>query len=132
MQTAPETHWLSFAHPVRQEVDPQLYEPQLCMTGFGQLPAPSQPAASVCEPPEQLADLQLLDEPGNTQDGDDPSQVLAQVPLPVQEPCPLRGAPEMVAQVPGVCPEVVSAHAWQVPLQALLQQTPSAQKLLVH
>lgn len=131
MHTA-ETHSLVLVHAVRQAVDPQMYDPQLRVTA-GQFPAPSQVAARVCEPPEQLADPQLLDVPGNTHEGDAPSQSLAHVPLPpVHVPCPARGVPAMLAHVPGECPDVVSAHDWHVSLQAMLQQTPSMQKPLVH
>lgn len=57
---------------------------------------------------------------------------LAQVPLPLQLPWPLRGVPEIVAHVPGVFPPELSSQDWQVPLQATLQQTESTQKELVH
>ena len=58
-----------------------------------------------------------------------PSQVPPQVPEPAQAVCPLRGAPLTATQVPG--PED-SAQASQAPAQAVLQQTPSAQKPLTH
>jgi hypothetical protein len=131
-QASPERHWLLLLQLLRQEVAPQMNWPQPCVTAGGQFPAPSQPAASVCDPPEQLADRQLIEEVGKTQEADDPLQALTQTPVPMQEPCPLRGAPEIVAQVPGVWPPVLSSHPWQVPLQALLQQTPSTQEPPVH
>jgi hypothetical protein len=83
-------------------------------------------------PAEQAAKRQPVDEPGKTHDVDEPSQVLAQVPLPLQLPWPLRGVPAIVAQLPGVLPPVLSLQDWQVPLQAALQQTPSTQLPPMH
>jgi len=58
-----------------------------------------------------------------------PSQLPPQVPEPAQTVCPLRGAPLTATQVPGLA---ASAQASQAPVQATLQQTPSAQKPLTH
>jgi len=85
-QFAPETHWLLPVQLVAQAVAAQTNSPQPWMTAAGQLPFPSQLAANVCMPAEQVAARQLVDEPGKTHDVDEPVQVLAQVPLPVQLP----------------------------------------------
>ena len=109
-QASPELHWLLLLQLVRQALAPQMNWPQPCVTAVGQFPAPSHPAASVCVPLEQLADRQDVVEVGKTQEVDDPLHALTQAPVPMQVPCPLRGVPEIVAQVPGVCWLVVSSH----------------------
>lgn len=109
-QASPWRHWLLLLQLVRQALVPQMNWPQVCVTAVGQFPAPSQPAASVCIPIEQLADRQDTEEVGKTQEVDDPLHALTQTPVPMQVPCPLRGVPEIVAQVPGVCPPVLSLH----------------------
>jgi hypothetical protein len=131
-QAAPETHWLLLVQLVSQAVAPHTNCPQLWVVAVGQLPAPLQLTAKVSVPPEQLAVPQLVDEPGKTQAVELPLQELAQLPEPEQLPWPLRGVPDTVAQVPGLLPALVSLHPWQVPPQALLQQTVSTQKVLVH
>lgn len=85
-QAAPETHWLLLEHVVTQAVEPQTNWLQPFVTAAGQLPAPSQLAAAVWVPLEQLAARQFVDAPGKTHDVDEPLQVLAQVPLPLQLP----------------------------------------------
>lgn len=131
-QAAPETHWVLAVQLVSQAVAPHMYWPQLLVVAVGQLPAPSQFAASVWDPLEQVADRQLVDVLANTHEAEVPLQALAQVPVPPQVPCPARGVPETLAQVPTVWPLLVSLHAWQVPPQVVAQQTPSAQTPLVH
>jgi len=62
--------------------------------------------------------------PGNTQSACAPSHFsVPQVPEPPQD---VRGALTAL-QTPGVC-----LQDWHCPVQALLQQTPSATKPLVH
>jgi hypothetical protein len=58
-----------------------------------------------------------------------PLQLPPQVPEPAHAVWPVRGAPLTATQVPLL---VVSAQASQAPVQAALQQTPSAQKPLTH
>lgn len=66
-----------------------------------------------------------------------PAEVLAQAPLPAQRPVWPQGIPETTAHMASAVPSgtivqvplvLVRLHAMQVPVQALLQQTPSAQK----
>jgi hypothetical protein len=62
--------------------------------------------------------------PGNTQSACAPSHfIVPQVPEPPQD---VRGTLTAL-QTPGVC-----LHDWHCPVHALLQQTPSATKPLVH
>jgi hypothetical protein len=131
-QAAHETHRLLLEQLEAQAVGPQTNWPHPWVDRAGQFPAPSQLAPRVAVPPEQLAVRQLVEAPGKTHAAEVPLQVLAQVPEPLQLPWPPRGVPEIVAQLPGALPVLLSLHPWQVPLQALLQQTVSTQKLLVH
>jgi hypothetical protein len=108
-QAAPETHCVLLVQLVAQAVAPHTYLPQLWTVAVGQLPAPSQLAASVWDPLAQLADRQLV--LGNTHDAEVPLQVPAQVPLPLQAACPARGVPETLEQVPAVWPLLVSLQA---------------------
>jgi len=94
----------------------------------GQLPAPSHTAGFVCVLFEQLTSRQLVSEPGIVQVAEAPEQVPAHFPLPPHAGCPDLGAPETLPQVPGVLPLQYS----QAPAQAVLQQTPSAQLLVMH
>src|SRR5581483_9256426 len=63
-----------------------------------------------------------------------PSHLPAHAPEPVQDervvPEPVTGAPvETVAQLPTL---PLRLHAWHCAVQAVLQQTPSVQKVEVH
>jgi len=116
---------------VLQAVDPQTSGVQLCVTAVGQVPVPVQVAATVATPLVQLAARQEV-----------VAGATAQVPLPVQAPVlPQGGAATQrasanpgtsLAQVPAVPPVLAAEHPRQVPVQALLQQTPSTQKAEPH
>lgn len=95
----------------------------------GHAPRPSQLAATVAVPFVQLAARQ--EEVGYEQAVRFvPSQLPPHVvPAPAHAAWPLRGAPLTATQVPLLD---ASAQASHVPLQELLQQTPSAQKPLPH
>ena len=85
-QAAPETHCVLLVQAVTQAVAPQTYWPQVWVVAVGQFPTPSQFAASVWEPLEQLGDRQLVDVLAYAHEAEVPLQVLAQVPLPLQVP----------------------------------------------
>jgi hypothetical protein len=74
----------------------------------------------------QLGVPQEVEVPGYAQLEEAPLHEPAHAPVPLQLPWPAFGAPVTLAQTP------LAPHASQVPLQALSQQTPSAQKVLVH
>jgi len=113
---------------VLQAVGPQAYGSHVVATGAGQEPAPSQLAATVATPAAQLA-------PRHCAVGY--AQAAAFVPLhdPPQKPLPEHavrtpcGAPLTVTHWPTL---PATSQAWHCPLQAWLQQTPSAQLPLVH
>jgi hypothetical protein len=122
---------VSALHVVLQAVGPQTYGLQAVVTGAGQAPAPSQFAAAVAVPLEQLADLQLVVllgyvhaavfVPSQLPPQSEPSLLQA-----VREPC---GVPVTATQVPT---EPETSQAWHWPPHAVLQQTPSTQLPLPH
>lgn len=106
----------------------QVYAPQSC-TVLGQLPAPSQFAASVCEPAAQDAARQLVCEPGKTHAVRfEPLHVEPQVvpaPFPPHAERGLTGVPLVATQVPTLLGALQRSHC---PLHCALQHTPSVQK----
>src|SRR6185437_12180696 len=116
-------------------VMPHTYGAQLVIPLGVHEPAPSHTGALVSVEPEHEGEPQRV-----------PIGYFAHAPLPSQEPfVPQLGAPwsshspsgsvpaAMVPQVPSAPPPFLAAvHAWQVPVQAVSQQTPSAQKALWH
>jgi len=83
---APAAHWLLVLQVVVQAVAPQMKGAQGVLTGPGQLPLPSQPAAAVALPPMQLAMRQGVELVGKTQLALLPLQVDAHVPVPAHDP----------------------------------------------
>jgi hypothetical protein len=94
----------------------------------GQLPAPSQTAERVAVPLLQLAWRHVVEAPGSVHAACVPLQLPAHVPLPPHAAWPERGAPVTNPQVPGV-PPLQNSHD---PVQAVLQQMPSAQLPVMH
>jgi hypothetical protein len=100
--------------------------------GAGQLPCPSQLAArvAVLVPAGQLADRQDVVFGAKTQVALVPLQLPLHGAVPVQAVWFVRGWPVIKLQVPAVLAETL--QNWHEPVQALLQQTPSAQKVFTH
>jgi hypothetical protein len=100
------------------------------VTGGGQAPAPSQVAAAVAVPLEQLASRQLVLESGYAHAAAlAPLQAPPHAPLPLQAvraPC---GGPLTATHRPTL---PWTSHASHWPLQARSQQKPSAQVPLAH
>jgi hypothetical protein len=122
---------VSVEQVVLHAVAPQTYGLQEVVTGAGQAPAPSQLAAAVAVPLEQVAVRQLVVLLGYIQaDVFEPSQL-----PPQSEPSLLHavrdpwGVPVTATQVPT---EPETSQAWHCPPQALLQHTPSTQLPLPH
>jgi hypothetical protein len=113
-----------------QAVGPHAYGLQVVVTGAGQAPAPSQSAAAVAVPAEQLAVLQPVVLLGYVQVALEPLQLPPQsepsLVHAVREPC---GVPLTSVQVPTL---PATSQAWHWLPQALLQQTPSTQLPLPH
>jgi hypothetical protein len=130
MHAAPETHWLAPVplQLVRHAVVPHTNGLHVSVDTAGQLPAPSQTAARVAVPLLQLAWRHVVAAPGSVHAAWVPLQVPAHAPLPPHAGWPERGAPLMNPHVPGVVP----LQNWHDPLQAELQQTPSAHWLVMH
>jgi hypothetical protein len=107
------------------------YGEQVVVTGVGQAPAPSQLAAAVAVPPEQLAARHDVVVDATAQE-----PPLAHSPvLPQGGALPQRASAmpaRSVAQVPSPAPVLAFEQPMQVPVQALLQQTPSTQAPLAH
>jgi hypothetical protein len=117
---------------VRQAVGPQAYGLHVVLLPAAwQVPAPLQTRAAVAIPLAQAAPTQTV-----------PLAYRRQAPAPLQLPSFMHvAAPASVhwfsgswpagtaVQVPAV-PD--SAHDWQVPVQAVAQQTPCWQKALAH
>jgi hypothetical protein len=86
-----------------------------------QAPLPLQLPTGVSVPLEQLCVPHEVDAVGITQVSDEPSHEPTHAPEPVQADrdgvSPVRGAPVIVRQVPGV-----SLHDWHCPVQSSLQQ----------
>ena len=111
-----------------QDVGPQAYGLHAVVTSDGQDPAPSQLAAAVATPAEQLAPRHeavgyvqlatLL-----------PLQLPPQTPLPAQAERAPCGAPLTATHWPRL---PATSQAWHCPLQAWLQQRPSTQLPLLH
>lgn len=94
----------------------------------GHVPAPLHTAALVWVPLLQLEVRHIVSVPGILHVALVPSQLPAHAPVPPQAVCPAFGAPETKPQVPGVMP-LQNSHE---PVQAVLQQTPSAQFPVTH
>jgi hypothetical protein len=82
----------------------------------------------VIVPPLHDIERQVVSAPGILHVALVPSQVPAQLPLPLHAAWPVLGAPETKPHVPGVLPLQYSHE----PVQALLQQTLSAQKVVMQ
>src|SRR5256885_1466634 len=114
---------------VLHAVAPQTYWSQAVTTAAGQAPAPVQLAAAVASPAAQVAPRHcavgyaqaaaLLPSPDPPHD--EPSLTQA-----VRAPC---GAPATAVHWPTL---PGTSHAWHWPLQAWLQQTPSAHEPFAH
>lgn len=122
-------HACELEQPPAHAAPAQVLGAQLTVCMAGHAPRPSQLAATVAVPFVQLAARQ--EEVGYEQAVRFvPSQLPPHVvPAPAHAAWPLRGAPLTATQVPLLD---ASAQASHVPLQELLQQTPSAQKPLPH
>jgi hypothetical protein len=108
------THWPALQYCALQAVG----------CAVPQAPAPLQVEVILAVKSAEQLDGQAASFPGNTQSGCAPSHFMVpQVPEPPQE---VRGAVTAL-QTPGVC-----LQDWHCPVQALLQQTPSATRPLVH
>ena len=115
---------------VLQAAPLQMYGLHATVCAAGQLPAPSQPAASVATPPEHDGERQLVADPGKAHCvGLLPSHAPAHAPAPPHAGRLPTGAPVTFEQLP-IAP--ARLHAWHWPLHALLQHTPSTQLLLWH
>jgi hypothetical protein len=55
---------LSLEQPLLHALAPQVYGEHMVVVGAGQEPVPAQLAAAVATPEAQLAERQLVDEPG--------------------------------------------------------------------
>jgi hypothetical protein len=122
-------HGWELEHPPAHAAPEQVLGAQLTVCIAGHAPFPSQLAATVAVPFEQLAVLQVAVGYAHAVRVI-PSQLPPQVlPAPAQAVWPLRGAPVTATHIPLLD---ASAHASQDPPQAALQQTPSAQKPLAH
>ena len=100
-------------------------------TSARQLPSPAHPAARVSVPAVQLTERQRTSVRGYTQVARNvPSQAPPQpVPSSVQAARDPRGVPATAPQTPGLAASSQASH-W--PVQAALQQRPSAQFPLTH
>lgn len=121
------------AQRVRQEVPSAHARPpgQGVATGVEQAPAPLQAAALVTIPAAHRCGAQITLAPGAVQAAvpvAPSTQVAPHAPAGPHDRWPGRGLPLIGAQTPGFAP----SQAWQLPAQALLQQTPSAQKPEPH
>jgi hypothetical protein len=95
-----------------------------------QAPAPLQTLAGVNVDPEQVAAAQVVLDPKYSQ-APRPSQLPSNPQLVVVAAVQsLLGSKPMVtgAQVPSACPVEAFVQAWQVPVQALSQQTSSREQ----
>jgi hypothetical protein len=111
-------------------VAPHTYGEQVVVTGAGQEPAPSQLAAAVAVPDAQLAARHEVEDDATAQAPPAHSPVLPQggaLPQRASATPSITGA-----QVPSGAPVLAFEQAVQVPVQALLQQTPSTQAPLAH
>jgi hypothetical protein len=104
------------------------YTPHPVVLTAGQLPAPSHTAGLVIVPPLHDIERQVVSEPGILHVALVPSQLPAQLPLPLHAVWPVLGAPETNPHVPGVVPLQYSHD----PVQALLQQILSAQNVVMQ
>ena len=130
-QKSPVMQSVSAVQVVLQAVAPQMNGVQLVVVAAGQVPVPVQVAAAVATPLAQLAARQAV-----------VAGATAQAPAPLQVPVlPQGGAATqrasaspvtVLAQVPAVPPVLAAEQPMQVPVQAVLQQTPSTQKPEVH
>ena len=110
------------------EVPLHEYAPQGVVLTAGQVPEPSHTAELVIVPALQLIERHVVSIPGMKHVALVPSQVPVHIPLPLHVPCPVLGVPDTNSQVPGVLP-LQNSH---VPLQAVLQQILSAQKVVMQ
>jgi hypothetical protein len=94
----------------------------------GQFPAPSHTAGLVIVPLLHDIARHVVSEPGILHVALVPSQVPVQLPLPPHAAWPVFGAPETYPHVPGMLPLQYSHE----PVQAELQQTLSAQKVVMQ
>ncbi len=102
------TQSASLTHPLLHAVAPQTYGVQETVWAVGQLPAPSQPAASTAMPPAHEAERQLVDDDGNVHCvALVPSQVPAHGAVPPHAGRLPTGAPITVVQLPAL-----TLHAW--------------------
>jgi hypothetical protein len=97
----PETHPASLVQPLAQAVPPHTPGVHDCCCGAGQLPAPSQAAASVATPPAQVGALQPVPSGYAHAVRLAPSQAPPQAePSDVHWARPFTGAPTTAEQVP--------------------------------
>jgi hypothetical protein len=124
-------HGCVLEHPPAQAVPEQVLGAQATVSAAGHMPLPSQVAPSVAVPLVQLAVRQETVAAGKAHAVRlVPSHIPPQVvPAPVHAAWPVRGAPLTAVQIPLLA---VSPHDSHCPVQALLQQTPSAQYPLPH
>jgi hypothetical protein len=126
MHAAVETHWLAPLPEqlVRQALPPHRKGLQLLVSPAGHRPCPSQNAAAVLTPllELQLAGVHITLDPGTEQVAA-PLHVPWQTPVPAHEPC--LGVPVRIPQVPAGVLAGAPPQYWQVPVHALVQQTPS-------
>ena len=134
-QRSPPVQSASLAHLLLHVVPPHTNGAQSFVSGVGQLPLPSQAAASVATPFAQLACTHVTDEPTNPVHDVRvlPSHCAALHGLSAEPfghaarvPC---GAPATGVHVPSL---PSTSHASHCPVHAPLQQTPSTQKPLTH
>jgi hypothetical protein len=114
--------------PVKHAFAPHRNGVQLTVCNAGQAPLPSHTAGLVIVPVLHDIERQEVSAAGILQVAFVPSQVPAHGALPVHAPWPTLGAPETNEHVPGTVPLQYS----HVPLQAVLQQTVSAQLFVVQ
>ncbi len=109
---------------------------QLVTTGVGQVPVPVQVAGAVYMAPAQAAVTHgvVLDQSRHAPFPLQPIPEMPQVAMAVAVHWLWGSSPlTTLPQVPSApAPLAAALHAWQVPVQAELQHTPSTQKPLVH
>jgi len=134
LHTWPAAQSASTPQAVRQVVPLQVYTPHDCVVAGRQVPLPSHVRASVTvvPPAGQLAAAHIV-----------PAPYIAHPPPPLHTPVVLQLVAPMSLQAPvgsappaGTAEQVPSlpatAHDWQLPPHAVVQQTPCAHTLLVH
>jgi hypothetical protein len=130
-QKLPDAQSASDAQLPEHACAPHRYGLQPCVCRAGQRPAPSQLAASVATPAEQLATRQVVAAAGYAHAVvldplQTPPQTLPSEAHACRVPC---GAPTTFVQVPA---EPGTSQAWHSPLQAVSQHTPSTHCPLAH